>query len=151
MSLTDDIIYGLQNIGNEALYSMIELMCELNWDPINIGEHLNLIGGVQTLFKYLYNNENNHLQIHDELYWALKMALHDPAGIDLFEDLLERSNDKTKFNFTEYRFENNYTLAHLLAREVMSISKPQRICLMPLGHKKEVNFCHNSIVRVVLL
>lgn len=112
MSLITDIAYGLENIGNEGLYPLIELMSELNWDPIDADHHIKLVQNVELLFIYLYNNDNNvgpnqgkensHSSIHKRLYDAMAFVIDSAIDVDLFGDLLERSDDKLKtFSFNE--------------------------------------------------
>lgn len=112
MPLVSDISYAIENLGNESLYPMIELMCELDWDPIDKTEHAKLLEDIEAIFKYLYNNQNNnganngkenpHAQVHHQLYEALRFALNEPKGVDLFEDLFKRSSDKRNvMGFTE--------------------------------------------------
>lgn len=117
MKVIEDVVKeGLNNLGNESLYTLMELMRELNWDVTTSTNNKKIqedyIKALEQSFTFLYNckilpDQHLHSEIHSNLYDSLRLLniLSIPQD-QIFETLTVRDPATGKMQGFSDRFKN---------------------------------------------
>lgn len=113
--IKEGICKGLNNLGNESLYPMMETLKELGWDvmnnPSNMKIHIEIIDKLENIFTFLYNCKHStigmyHEELHFSLYESIRLLnIRSIPENQLFEELLVRDTNFKMVGFSE-RFKN---------------------------------------------